>query len=134
MDPDPAIFVIDLQDANKKAIFLLFTILFEGIFSITSFFNRPSEQLFFVGQHSKLGGGYNCLNLEQTSASANSPWHWFFSTEIRRQQTLLCNGGQHYVPYRWLISCVIQHYAPVMGWGGGEEQVHTVDYDPGDNH
>jgi hypothetical protein len=24
---------------------------------------------------------------------------------------------------------VIQHYAPVEGWGG-EEQVHNVDYDP----
>jgi hypothetical protein len=24
---------------------------------------------------------------------------------------------------------VIQHYAPVVGWGG-EEQVHNVDYDP----
>ncbi len=32
-----------------------------------------------------------------------------------------------------LISCVIQHYAPVVGWGGGgvEEQRHNVDYDPG---
>ncbi len=45
---------------------------------------------------------------------------------------LLCNRGQHYAPYR--ISCVIRHYAPVVGWGvgGGEEQVHNVDYDPGD--
>ncbi len=31
---------------------------------------------------------------------------------------------------RFLISCVIQHYAPVVGWGG-EEQMHNVDYDPG---
>ncbi len=31
---------------------------------------------------------------------------------------------------RSLISCVIQHYAPVMGWGV-EEQMHNVDYDPG---
>jgi hypothetical protein len=31
---------------------------------------------------------------------------------------------------RSLISCVIQHYAPVW-WGGGvEEQMHNVDYDP----
>jgi hypothetical protein len=31
---------------------------------------------------------------------------------------------------RFLISCVIQHYAPVVGWGGGgvEEQMHN---DPG---
>ncbi len=32
---------------------------------------------------------------------------------------------------RSLISCVIQHYAPVVGWGGMEEQMHNVDYDPG---
>jgi hypothetical protein len=31
---------------------------------------------------------------------------------------------------RFLISCVIQHYASVVGWGGGEEQVHNVEYDP----
>jgi hypothetical protein len=32
---------------------------------------------------------------------------------------------------RFLISFVIQHYAPVVGWGGMEEQMHNVDYDPG---
>jgi len=35
---------------------------------------------------------------------------------------VLCNGWEHYVPTdasRFLISCVIQHYAPVVGWGGG---------------
>ena len=32
--------------------------------------------------------------------------------------------------FRFLISCVIQHYAPVVGWGGGVEQVHNVDYLP----
>jgi hypothetical protein len=32
---------------------------------------------------------------------------------------------------RFLISCVIQHYAPVVGYGGVEEQMHNVDYDPG---
>jgi hypothetical protein len=32
---------------------------------------------------------------------------------------------------RFLISCVIQHYAPVMGWGGVQEQMHNVDYVPG---
>jgi hypothetical protein len=33
---------------------------------------------------------------------------------------------------RFLISCVIQHYAPVVGWGGGvEEHMLNVDYDPG---
>jgi hypothetical protein len=32
---------------------------------------------------------------------------------------------------RSLISCVIQHYAPVVGWGVVEDQMHNVDYDPG---
>jgi hypothetical protein len=32
---------------------------------------------------------------------------------------------------RFLISCVIQHYAPVVGWGRVEEQMHNVDYHPG---
>jgi hypothetical protein len=46
MDPDPAIFVIDLQDANKKVKKLIFLfkfpgfLLFEGIF--TSFFKNKS--------------------------------------------------------------------------------------------
>jgi hypothetical protein len=42
-DPDPAIFIIDLQDANKKQIFLHNTVLFERIF--TSFFkdNKPKR-------------------------------------------------------------------------------------------
>jgi hypothetical protein len=31
---------------------------------------------------------------------------------------------------RFLISSVIQHYAPVVGWGV-EEQMHNVDYHPG---
>ncbi len=31
---------------------------------------------------------------------------------------------------RFLISCVIQHYALVVGWGV-EEQMHNVDYVPG---
>jgi hypothetical protein len=37
LDPDPAIFVINLQDANKtlikKKVFLLSTVLFEGTFT-----------------------------------------------------------------------------------------------------
>jgi hypothetical protein len=32
---------------------------------------------------------------------------------------------------RFLISCVIQHYAPVVRVGEVEEQMHNVDYDPG---
>jgi hypothetical protein len=32
---------------------------------------------------------------------------------------------------RFLISSVIQHYAPVVGGRGVEEQMHNVDYVPG---
>jgi hypothetical protein len=44
MDPDPAIFVIDLQDANKKLFFqkVILLILFEVIF--TSFFKDKSPK------------------------------------------------------------------------------------------
>jgi len=46
MDPDsdPAIFVISLQDANKKLIFIYFfsLLLFEGTF--TSFFKIKSQK------------------------------------------------------------------------------------------
>jgi hypothetical protein len=45
MDPDPAIFVIDLQDANKKFFFFLevfMLFLFEGTF--TSFFKIKSKK------------------------------------------------------------------------------------------
>jgi hypothetical protein len=47
MDPDPAIFVPDFQDANKKLVvfkvFLLITVLFEGTF--TSFFKDKSHKV-----------------------------------------------------------------------------------------
>jgi len=45
MDPDPAIFVIDLQDANKKLIFntkFFCLLLFEGTF--TSFFKDKKSK------------------------------------------------------------------------------------------
>jgi hypothetical protein len=43
MDPDPAIFVIDLQDASKKLIFNTnFFCLFEGTF--TSFFKDKKSK------------------------------------------------------------------------------------------
>jgi hypothetical protein len=46
-DPDPAIFVIDLQDANKKQVFRL--ILFEGTF--TSYFEDKKSKR----SHKKVG-------------------------------------------------------------------------------
>jgi hypothetical protein len=46
MDPDPAIFLIDLQDANKKQIFFILKffclLLFEGAF--TSFSKIKSQK------------------------------------------------------------------------------------------
>jgi hypothetical protein len=42
MDPDPAIFVIDLQDANKKLFFCL--LLFDGIFTVFSFFQAKKSK------------------------------------------------------------------------------------------
>jgi hypothetical protein len=44
-DPDPAIFVIDIQDSNKKQIFLkkfFFILLFEGTF--LSFFKEKKSK------------------------------------------------------------------------------------------
>jgi hypothetical protein len=37
---------------------------------------------------------------------------------------------------RFLISCVIQHYAPVVGWGGGRNRciMLIMTMDPGDKH
>jgi hypothetical protein len=47
MDPDPAIFIIDLQDANRKLIKKKFLciLLFEGILTIfTSFFKDKKSK------------------------------------------------------------------------------------------
>jgi hypothetical protein len=47
------------------------------------------------------------------------------------KSTFLCNGGQHYVSYRWVL---ISHklcdstVCTCGGVGGGEEQVHNVEY------
>jgi hypothetical protein len=43
VDPDPAIFVNDLQDARKKLILKNFLLLFEGIF--TSFFKGCHKEV-----------------------------------------------------------------------------------------
>ncbi len=50
-----------------------------------------------------------------------------------RKKPFLCNGGQHYVPYRWLLisnKLCDSTLCTCGGVGGGEEQVHNVDYDP----
>ncbi len=57
LDTDPAIFVIDLQDANKQLIFLTkfsCLLLFEGTF--TSFFKDKSPK---KSQNSRNCGGWN---------------------------------------------------------------------------
>jgi len=40
----------------------------------------------------------------------------------------LCNGGQHYVPYRWLLisNKLCDSTLCTCGGVGGEEQVHNV--------
>ncbi len=51
---------------------------------------------------------------------------------LRQKNFYVTDGNIMYLKdaSRFLISCVIQHYAPVVGWGGGgvEEQMHN---DPG---
>jgi hypothetical protein len=42
MDPDPAIFVIDLQDANENKFFFFCLLLFKGTF--TSFFKDKKSK------------------------------------------------------------------------------------------
>jgi hypothetical protein len=44
MDPDPAIFVIDLQDANKKERQFFCLLLFEGTFTCISFVNDKKSK------------------------------------------------------------------------------------------
>jgi hypothetical protein len=45
MDPDPVIFVTELQDANKKLILkkLFWLLLFEGIFTLFLKDKKPKE-------------------------------------------------------------------------------------------
>jgi hypothetical protein len=51
-DPDPAIFVIDLQDANKKQLLskffclLLFEVIFTSFFKVKSLLNNSRNQGF----------------------------------------------------------------------------------------
>jgi hypothetical protein len=51
---------------------------------------------------------------------------------MRRPLVFICNGGQHYVPYRWLLifNKLCDSTLCTCGGVGGEEQVHNVDYDP----
>jgi hypothetical protein len=54
-----------------------------------------------------------------------------------KKPQFLCNGGQHYVPYRWMLisnKLCDSTLCTCGGVGGGGEQVHNVEYDPGDEH
>ncbi len=63
---------------------------------------------------------------------------WKICREYSRMNIYVTEGNiMHLTDGCWfLISCVIQNYAPVVEWGGGgvEEHVHNVDYDPKDKH
>jgi hypothetical protein len=65
MDPDPSIFNIDFQDANKKLIlkkvFLQSTVLFEGTF--TSLF-RDKSQKEVTKQKNQCFSYYFCLMID----------------------------------------------------------------------
>jgi hypothetical protein len=71
-DPDPAIFVIDLQDANKKQIFehiFFCLLLFEGTFTL--FFKDKSQK---ESQNSRIQGFsyYFCMMIEGSGSRAGS--------------------------------------------------------------
>ncbi len=58
--------------------------------------------------------------------------HIAYNTVQSKKRFCVTDGNIMYLTgaSRFLISCVIQHYAPVVGWGV-EEQMHNVDYVPG---
>ncbi len=60
-------------------------------------------------------------------------WSTFYAVFWIRINFYVTDGNIMYLTdaSRFLISCVIQQYAPLVGWGGMEEQMHNVDYDPG---
>jgi hypothetical protein len=89
-DPDPSIFIIDLQDANKKLIFKkMFSclLLFEG--SFTSFFKDKKSYYIFLmiegsGSGSRAGSGSVPLTngsefriQEAQKHMDPDPQHWF---------------------------------------------------------
>ncbi len=85
MDPDPAIFVIDLQDANKKLIFFLnfCLLLFEGTF--TSFFKDKKSKKVTKSRNQSFSY-YFCMVIEGSGSeyvdpvdpdSDPDPQHWY---------------------------------------------------------
>jgi hypothetical protein len=54
MDPDPAIFVIDLQETNKKLLFLNSLLFFEG--TRTSFFKDKKSKTVIKQKESRNQG------------------------------------------------------------------------------
>ncbi len=76
------------------------------------------------------------IGAAQQAMSAKPMLHntvWVQRVSERCTVFYVTDGNIMYLTYasRFLISCVIQHYAPVVGCGGVEEQMHNVDNDPG---
>jgi hypothetical protein len=71
LDPDPAIFVIDLQDANKKLVFFFFFCLLLLECTFTSFFK---EKIQIESQNSRNQGFsyYFCTMIEGSGTRAGS--------------------------------------------------------------
>jgi hypothetical protein len=94
-DPDPAIFVLDLQGANKKLIFKKFfcLLLFKGTF--TSFFKDKKSKEVTKQQNSRNHGFsyYFCLMIDGSGAGSGSATllvnsHWKPGQEMNRGPTM----------------------------------------------
>jgi hypothetical protein len=75
MDPDPAIFVIDLQEANKKEKFLkkvFLLVIYEGTFTVHNFSKIKSQK---EVQNSRNQGFsyYFCLMIEESGSGSRRP-------------------------------------------------------------
>jgi hypothetical protein len=81
MNPDPAIFVIDLQDANEKLIYIKVFLLFEGKF--TSFFKESKRSHKIVGI--EVFSFYFCFMIEGSgSVPLTNGSGWPKNIRIRR--------------------------------------------------
>jgi hypothetical protein len=84
-----------------------------------------------IGGEPQAGGEYHMFMFDWSAVMTphrRPPW----TACVHFRDFYVTDGNIMYLTdaSRFLISCVIQHYAPVVGWGV-EEQMHNVDYDPG---
>ncbi len=107
-DPDPAIFVIDLQGANKKLIFCL--LLFEGTF--TSFFKDKKSKRSHKTVEIKGGFSYYyCLMIEGsgsgsiplTSGSGSGKSMWIRWIRIRNTANCSASGLHNWIKYLSIV-------------------------------